>query len=104
MLQKIFRFFFKKSHLTYTLLGMVFLIWIIFLDTHSLLIHNELNQEIKELNAQKKQLQKEIDKDSTAIEQLQNLDSLEKFARENYLHKKEGEKIYLIEFKDSISE
>jgi hypothetical protein len=35
---------------------------------------------------------------------LQNLDSLEKFARENYLHKKEGEKIYLIEFKDSISE
>ena len=75
----------------------------LFLDTNSFLIHRELDQEIKELEAQKKEYLKEIEKDASAIEQLENLDSLEKFARENYLHKKEGEKIYLIEFKDSIS-
>lgn len=102
-MRKRFTSFFKKFHLPFTLLGIIFLIWMLFLDTNSFLIHRELDQEIKELEAQKKEYLKEIEKDASAIEQLENLDSLEKFARENYLHKKEGEKIYLIEFKDSIS-
>lgn len=102
MYQKLLRFILKKSRLPYLLLGIGFLIWMLFLDTNSFVIHNELNQDIKELNAQKEQLIQEIDKDASAIMQLQNIDSLEKFARENYLHKKENESIYLIEFKDSI--
>lgn len=102
MYQKLLRFILKKSRLPYLLLGIGFLIWMLFLDTNSFVILNELNQEIKELNAQKEQLIQEIDKDASAIKQLQNIDSLEKFARENYLHKKENESIYLIEFKDSI--
>lgn len=102
MYQKLLRFILKKSRLPYLLLGIGFLIWMLFLDTNSFVIHNELNQEIKELNAQKEQLIQEINKDASAIKQLQNIDSLEKFARENYLHKKENESIYLIEFKDSI--
>ena len=75
----------------------------LFVDTVSFVIRRDLDQEIKELEAQKQEFLKEIEKDASAIEQLENLDSLEKFARENYLHKKEGEQIYLIEFKDSIS-
>ena len=102
-MRKRFTSFFKKSHLPFTLLWIIFLLWMLFLDTNSFLIHRELDQEIKELEAQKKEFLKEIEKDASAIEQLENLDSLEKFARENYLHKKEGEQIYLIEFKDSIS-
>lgn len=102
-MRKLFTSFFKKSHLPFTLLGIIFLLWMLFLDTNSFFIHRELDQEIKELEAQKKEFLKEIEKDASAIEQLENLDSLEKFARENYLHKKEGEQIYLIEFKDSIS-
>ena len=102
MYQKLLRFILKKSRLPYLLLGIGFLIWMLFLDTNSFVIHNELNQDIKELNAQKEQLIQEIGKDASAIMQLQNIDSLEKFARENYLHKKENESIYLIEFKDSI--
>ena len=102
MYQKLLRFILKKPRLPYLLLGIGFLIWMLFLDTNSFVIHNELNQDIKELNAQKEQLIQEIDKDASAIMQLQNIDSLEKFARENYLHKKENESIYLIEFKDSI--
>ncbi|MGC6421384.1 MAG: FtsB family cell division protein [Flavobacteriaceae bacterium] len=97
-------FILRKRRVTYFLLGIGFLVWMLFLDTHSWLIHRELNQEIVELEAQKKELQKEIDKDQKAIEQLQNLDSLEKFARENYLHKKENERIFLIEFRDSLPE
>ena len=103
-IKKILRFFIKKSNISYTLLVVGFVVWMLFLDTNSWLIHRELNQEIKELNAHIEQLQKEIKKDKKAIEQLQNIDSLEKFARENYWHKKENEQIFLIEFKDSIKD
>lgn len=103
-IKKILRFFIKKSNISFTLLGVGFVVWMLFLDTNSWLIHRELNQEIKELNAHIEQLQKEIKKDKKAIEQLQNIDSLEKFARENYWHKKENEQIFLIEFKDRIKD
>lgn len=103
-IKKILRFFIKKSNISYTLLGVGFVVWMLFLDTNSWLIHRELNLEINELNAHIEQLQKEIKKDKKAIEQLQNIDSLEKFARENYWHKKENEQIFLIEFKDRIKD
>lgn len=103
-IKKILRFFIKKSNISFTLLGVGFVVWMLFLDTNSWLIHRELNLEINELNAHIEQLQKEIKKDKKAIEQLQNIDSLEKFARENYWHKKENEQIFLIEFKDRIKD
>jgi cell division protein DivIC len=73
------------------------LFWILFLDSHSWLTHQELNTEIETLQQRKKNLQKSIAKDQKAIEQLNNLDSLEKYAREQYGHKKEGETIFIIE-------
>tara|TARA_A100001011_G_scaffold393077_1_gene482048 strand:+ start:225 stop:470 length:246 start_codon:yes stop_codon:yes gene_type:complete len=74
----------------------------IFLDTHSLKIHNELNQEIDKLEIQKKELINLIEEDETSIQQLSSKDSLERFARENYGHKKEEETIFYIEFEDSL--
>tara|TARA_B100000886_G_scaffold69954_1_gene44305 strand:- start:110 stop:355 length:246 start_codon:yes stop_codon:yes gene_type:complete len=74
----------------------------IFLDTHSLKIHNELNQEIDKLEVQKKELINLIEEDETSIQQLSSKDSLERFARENYGHKKEEETIFYIEFEDSL--
>ena len=76
----------------------------IFLDTHSLKIHNELNQEIDKLEIQEKEMIKLIDEDKTSIQQLSNKDSLERFARENYGHKKEEETIFYIEFRDSLDD
>ena len=76
----------------------------IFLDTHSLKIHKELNQEIDKLEIQKKEMIKLIDEDKTSIQQLSNKDSLERFARENYGHKKEEETIFYIEFRDSLDD
>lgn len=72
------------------------------MDTHSLKIHNELNQEIEKLEVKKKELINLIEKDKRDIEQLKNKDSLERFARENYGHKKEDETIFYIEFEDSL--
>lgn len=73
----------------------------IFLDTHSLKIHNELNQEIEKLEEQKKALINIIDQDKRSLQQLSNKDSLEHLARENYGHKKENETIFYVEFEDS---
>jgi len=87
----------------YILIFLFFLIWMIFLDTHSLKIHNELDQEIDKLETQKKELIFLIQKDERSIQQLKNKDSLEQFARENYGHKKQDETIFYIEFEDSLT-
>lgn len=97
--------YFKKitrAQWTYGGIFIGFLFWMLFLDTNSLLIHNQLNEEIDNLENEKKELIKAIEKDRTTLQQLENLDSLEKFARENYGHKKENETVYLIEYRDSI--
>ncbi len=91
-----------RAKWTYGGIFIGFVIWMIFLDTNSLLIHHQLNAEIEQLENEKEGLIKTIQQDQKALEQFKNLDSLEKFARENYGHKKENEAVYLIEYRDSI--
>lgn len=74
----------------------------IFLDTHSWLIHNELNNEVNQLEAQKIELEKNIRNDKHTIEVLKNPDSLEAFGRINYNLKKENETIFYIEHQETI--
>ena len=81
----------------YLVISVFFLIWMIFLDTHSLLVHLELSKEIDNLNERKIFLESEIEKDNKLILDLNNIDSLEKFAREKYRHKKDNETILIIE-------
>ena len=91
-------------HYIYLVIFIIFLIWMIFLDTHSLKIHNELDREVEKLEIQKNELDKLIKEDNKNIKYLENNDSLERFARENYGHKKENETIFYIEYKDSIKQ
>ncbi len=79
-----------------------FIIWMVFLDTHSLIIHSELNKEIEELEVEKKALKEIIKNDKKTIKQLNNIDSLERFAREEYGYKKQNETIFIIENTDSL--
>ena len=81
----------------YVVISVFFLMWMIFLDTHSLLVHLELSKEIDNLNERKIFLESEIEKDNKLILDLNNIDSLEKFAREKYMHKKDNETIIIIE-------
>lgn len=83
-------------------MSFIFIIWMIFLDTNSYLIHNRLNSEIEQLIIKKENLKKEIEKDIKFINDMKNLDKYEAFARENFYMKKDGEEIYIIEYKDSI--
>lgn len=89
-----FRFFSNK----YVLIILVFAGWMFFLDTNSWFIHHELDQEINELQDNKKYYQTEIAKDKAVIEKLQDSVELEKFARQKYYMKRPDEDIYIIEY------
>ena len=86
----------------YVLVLTVFVIWMLFFDTNSLLIHRELKKEIKNLEKTQEFLKKEIEKDKKILEKLSDTNELEKFAREQYYLKKKNEEIYLIEYQDSL--
>jgi len=90
----IFAIFLNK----YILIVLLFVVWMLFLDTNSWFIHRELDQEIKELNDNKKYYIKEIIKDQKDIKSLKDSSELEKFAREEYFMKKDDEEIYIIEY------
>lgn len=84
------------------LILILFIIWMIFFDTNSYFIHNELDSDINALEDNAEFYQKEIDNDKTFIKKMEDSNEMEKFAREKYYLKKENEDIYIIEHEDSI--
>ncbi|MBU2945605.1 FtsB family cell division protein [Zobellia uliginosa] len=86
----------------YVLVLTVFVIWMLFFDTNSLLIHLELKKEIQKLEKQQEFLKDEIANDKKILKKLSDPEELEKFAREQYFLKKKNEEIYLIEYEDSL--
>ena len=92
----------KKIYLIYGGIILLFFVWMLFIDTHSWTLHSELGNEIIQLKHKKEALKKVIISDKKTIELLKNKDSLERFAREQYGHKKDKETIFIIEAMDSI--
>lgn len=86
----------------YILIFVVFVVWMLFFDANSWLIHRELNADMDDLEDEKEYYQKEIEKDNKAIKELSTEEGTEKMAREKYYMKKENEDIYIIEYEDSI--
>lgn len=86
----------------YVLVLTIFVVWMVFFDTNSLLIHWELKKQINSLEKQREFLYEEIERDKKIIKKLSDPEELEKFAREHYYLKKKNEEIYLIEYEDSI--
>ena len=88
------------SHYKYWIVGVVFLIWMLFLDTNSCLNNHKLQRELEELEDQKKFYRVEIQKDKKLLEDLEN-DTLaiQSLAREKYYMKKKNEDIFIIEQK-----
>ena len=74
----------------------------LFIDSNSLMIHHELNEDITDLEDEKEYYNKEIEKDEKAIKGLSTEDGIEKLAREKYYMKKDNEDIYIIEYQDSL--
>ena len=88
---------------TYSIIIILFIFWMIFFDSNSFIIHNELNNDINELDNQKSYYEKEIGKDNIELQLIQSDSGLEKYAREKLFMKKDNEEIFLIEY-DTISD
>ncbi|MGB5378317.1 FtsB family cell division protein [Muriicola sp.] len=86
----------------YVVVLTAFVVWMVFFDTNSLMIHLELKKQIRTLEKQQEFLRSEIEKDKKTLEKLSDPKELEKFAREHYYLKKKNEEIYLIEYEDSL--
>lgn len=92
---------FKKSlHITknfYFLSGFAFLIWMLFFDTNDFYSQYQLGQKVEELeNQEKYYLQKieEVNADREAL--INDMELLERFAREKYYMKKDGEDLFVV--------
>lgn len=76
---------------------LLFAIWMLFLDDFNIFRQMTLSNKIQTMEEQKQYYQNEIKNDSAMIKTLRtNLDSLEKYAREKFLMKKEHEDIFQV--------
>ena len=82
----------------YLLISLLFGVWMLFLDNYSYMDQRQINNQIDELQDNKKYYQDEIRKDKENIKLLKNQDQVEKYAREKYYMKKDSEDIYIVEY------
>ena len=84
----------------YSLTGIVFLVWMIFLDSNDLINRFQLSAKQRSLENEKEyyvEKIREVEKDRAELMGTPEL--LEKFARETYLMKRESEDLFIIEEK-----
>ncbi len=75
-----------------------FVVWMLFFDQRDYFQQKERSAELKKLETKKQFYVQEIEKTKKELTDLQNNPAaLEKFAREQFLMKKDGEDIYVIE-------
>jgi cell division protein FtsB len=82
----------------YLVVSAFFVVWMLFCDRRDFFEQRDRTAELKKLESKKRYYVQEIEKARKELEELQNDPAaLEKFAREHYLMKRDGEDIYLIE-------
>ena len=87
---------FKKLKSPFVIIGLLFVLWMLFFDSNSFLNHLQLSNSIEQLEKDRLHYKQEIQKDSIALDELSHPKGLEKYAREKYHMKKENEEIFLI--------
>ena len=81
----------------YAILTLIFLIWILFLDNNNVMVWLRTRHTLRHQKAHIEQLEREIEQTEARIEQLSSQrDSLEQFAREQYLFHEPGEDVYIV--------
>jgi cell division protein DivIC len=81
----------------YVIVIIIAIVWLLFFDNNNIFQQFRFSGEIKRLKSEKAYYIKEIEKDSIMRHELkENPEALEKFAREQYFMKKEGEDIFIV--------
>ena len=91
----------------YIVIGVIFLLWLIFFDSNDLYTQIKQTAKLRALEDEKEFYQKKIEEVKADREELMSNDELlEKFAREKYLMKKPEEDVYVVvdEDKDTNEE
>ena len=87
---------FQRFANKYTFVGLLFVIWIALFDKYSFIDRLQLRSKINQLENEQKYYREKIEEDKRKKEELLgSRDNLEKFAREQYLMKKENEDIFI---------
>jgi len=85
----------------YFLTAFFFVLWMVALDSNNLFMRYQLSSKLRSLENERVYYEekiKEVEKDRNEL--FGDNESLEKFAREKYLMKKETEDIFIVEEKD----
>ncbi len=81
----------------YVVTALVFLFWLLLFDQNNLTERRKSTREYHQLLEEREYYLEKIEEDRKRIEELKtNTDNLEKFAREQYLMKKDNEDIFII--------
>jgi len=84
----------KNFYFVFTIL---FIMWMVFIDSNDIISHFKLRSKLNELEKQKEFYQERKEKIQVERKELlSNFELLEKFARERYLMKRKTEDLYVI--------
>lgn len=82
----------------YIITIIAFVIWMIFFDAKDIITQRERTGELRELQESKAYYTNEIATEKKALEELKsNPAAIEKYAREQYLMKKENEDLFIVQ-------
>jgi cell division protein FtsB len=82
----------------YFLVSVGFVVWMLFFDQRDYFQQKERASELNKVEAAKKYYNDEIESTKKQLNNIQsNPTAIEKYARERYLLKREGEEVYLFE-------
>ena len=87
----------------YLLAGIFFLVWMLFFDPKD--IGNEFDKwsKYRELQSSEAHLEKKISETKAELKELKNnAQTIEKYAREKYLMKKDNEDLFIVMGKESV--
>lgn len=91
---KLLRRFFNK----YLIAGSLFAVWMLFFDRNDYMSQQRAKKQLSELRQSIDYLNRDIEKmDSERNAMLNNPQALEKFAREKYRMKRDGEDLYVVQ-------
>jgi len=81
----------------YLLTGLAFITWMVFFDANDIALQQHRRSELKKLQNEEKMLDKQISQTKQELDLLKTSPAtIEKYAREKYLMKRDNEDIYLI--------
>ena len=82
----------------YVIMGVCFIIWMIFFDQNSLFTHLELDKQIKNLEVDESYFRENLEAENKKLKILtENPAEIERIAREKFFLKKDNEDIFIIQ-------